>query len=174
MKVRSKSTVVFSRPFVIPGFDEVLPAGEYAFEAELEAPTGFSSPESCIASVLIYLHPKAKSPGLAQTLTIPFQELERALAEDKLSGQPLADFFLEEMLADPMVRLVMQSDGVSEADMRRLYSGSRERIPTSNQLGHDSRNDQDKRGAADRMAVETAENEGMPARHEGAVDLLST
>ena len=30
------STAVFLRPFVIPGFDGVLPAGEYDFEAELE------------------------------------------------------------------------------------------------------------------------------------------
>lgn len=37
-------------------------------------------------------------------------------------GQPLADFVLEEMLADPMVRLFMKSDGVTEDDMRRLHS----------------------------------------------------
>ena len=138
MRVKSKSTAVFLRPFVIPGFDEVLPAGEYAFEAELEAPTGFSNPESWMASVLIHLRPKAKSPALAQTLTVPLRELERALARDKLSGQPLADFFLEEMLVDPMVRLVMQSEGVSETYLRRLYSGSREQRPTANVLGHDT------------------------------------
>jgi hypothetical protein len=163
MKVKSKSTAVFLRPFVVPGFDEVLPAGEYAFEAELEAPTGFSNPESWIASVLIYLHPKAKSPGLAQTLTIPLQELERALAKDKLSGQPLADFFLEKMLADPMIRLVMQSDGVSEAYLRRLYSGSREERPTANVRGHDTRVTREQGAAVDRLGVETAENEGMAA-----------
>ena len=162
MRVKSKSTAVFLRPFVIPGFDEVLPAGEYAFEAELDAPTGLSSPESWIASVLIHLHPKANSPGLAQTLTIPLQELERALVKDKLSGQPLADFFLEEMLADPMVRFVMQSGGVSEAYLRRVYSGSREQRPTANVLGHELKgHTREKRGAANRIGVETAENKGM-------------
>ena len=166
MRVNSMSTAVFLRPFVIPGFDGVLPAGEYDFEAELEAPAGFSNQESWKASVLIHLHPKAESPSLAQTLTISLAELEGALAKDKLSGQPLADFILEEMLADPMVRLFMKSDGVSEADMRRLHSGSCERMPISNELGDDSSRARDKRGAADRMAVETAENEGMATRHE--------
>ena len=161
--LKCKSTAVFSRPFVVPGFHEVLPAGEYDFDAELEAPTGFPCPESWKASVLIHLQPKARSPALAQTLTIPLEELERALATDKLSGQPLADLFLEEMLADPMVRLVMQSDGVSEADLRRSHSGSRERMLTSNPLGHNSGNARDSRRAADRMAVETAENEGLPS-----------
>ncbi|KHQ51289.1 hypothetical protein [Mameliella alba] len=33
--------------------------------------------------------------------------------------QPVA--FLDQMLADPMIRLVMTADGVSEADLRHLY-----------------------------------------------------
>jgi hypothetical protein len=49
-------------------------------------------------------------------------ELEHAVAKDKLTGKALTDFFLEEMLADPMIRLVMQADGVAEADLRDLYA----------------------------------------------------
>jgi len=48
---------------------------------------------------------------------------EEALAKDKLSGQPLADFVLEERLADPMVRLFMKSDGVTEDELRRMHAG---------------------------------------------------
>lgn len=115
-------------------------------------------------SVLIHLHPKAGCPGLAQTLTIPLEELERALAEDKLSGRPLVGFLLEEMLADPMVRLFMQSDGISEADMRSLRGGRHELAPTTNNEPlPGSSTVRDRRRAADRAAVETAENEGMPA-----------
>ena len=33
--------------------------------------------------------------------------------------QPVA--FLDQMLADPMIRLVMTADGVSEAEIRHLY-----------------------------------------------------
>ena len=58
-------------------------------------------------------------------MTISLADLEHALAKDKLSGQPLADFVLEEMLADPMVRLFMKSDGVTEEDMRRLHAEPR-------------------------------------------------
>ena len=58
-------------------------------------------------------------------MTISLADLEHALAMDKLSGQPLADFVLEEMLADPMVRLFMKSDGVTEEDMRRLHAEPR-------------------------------------------------
>ena len=127
MKAGNPTTAVFARPFVVPGLDEVLPAGEYRVQAELRAPSGLADPEAWKASVLVHLHPTPGSPGLARTLTLPLQDLEHALARDKLSGQSLADFFLEEMLADPMVRLFMQSDGVSEAHVRRLHSGSRAR-----------------------------------------------
>jgi hypothetical protein len=58
-------------------------------------------------------------------VTISLADLEHALAKDKLSGQPLADFVLEEMLADPMVRLFMKSDGVTEDDLRRLHTEPR-------------------------------------------------
>ena len=69
------------------------------------------------------LHPTPGSPGLSRTLTISLADLEHALAKDKLSGKPLTDFVLEEMLVDPMVRLFMQSDGVTEEDLRRLRTG---------------------------------------------------
>jgi hypothetical protein len=51
---------------------------------------------------------------LRGTLTVSLADLDNVRAKDKLTGKPLSDFFLEEMLADPMVRLVMEADGVSE------------------------------------------------------------
>jgi hypothetical protein len=122
--IKRSTTAIFSKPFLLPGLEEVLPAGEYHLEAELEAPSGLADPERWKASVLVHLHPTLGSPGLVRTLTIPLADLEHALARDKLSGQPLADFFLEEMLADPLVRLVMESDGISAGQMRRLHSRS--------------------------------------------------
>lgn len=110
------------RAFAVPGLSEVLPAGEYAVQVELQAPPGCADPGRWKASVLVQLHPTPGSPGLSRTLTISLADLEHALAKDKLSGQPLADFFLEEMLADPMVRLFMKSDGVTEEDLRRLHA----------------------------------------------------
>jgi hypothetical protein len=117
-----ETTAIFLREFEVPGLSEVLPAGEYAVQVELQAPAGHTDPESWKASVLVQLHPTSESPGLSRTLTISLADLEHALAKDKLSGQPLVDFVLEEMLADPMIRLVMKSDGVTEEDLRRLHA----------------------------------------------------
>lgn len=55
-------TARFFRPFTLPGFDEVLPAGEYGMEAELPAPTTHPRPESCRASDLVHLHPRISHP----------------------------------------------------------------------------------------------------------------
>jgi len=53
---------------------------------------------------------------------VSLADLDHARARDKRTGHTLTDFFLEEMLADPMIRLVMQADGVSEAHLRHLYT----------------------------------------------------
>jgi len=120
-----ESTAIFLREFKVPGLSEVLPRGEYVVQVELEAPPGHADPKRWKASVLVALHPTPGSPGLSRTMTISLADLEHALAKDKLSGRPLADFVLEEMLADPMVRLFMKSDGVTEEDMRRLHAEPR-------------------------------------------------
>ena len=118
----SKTIAVFSRPFSVPGFAETLPAGEYEIETDLISPPDHQDPEAWKASVLLKLHPRISHPGLARTLTVSLADLDHARARDKLTGKALTDFFLEEMLADPMIRLVMQADGVSEAHLRHLYS----------------------------------------------------
>lgn len=120
-----KSIAVFARPFSVPGFDEALPAGEYYIETEQCPPPDRLRPETWKASVLIRLHPRVSHPGLTRTLTVSLADLDEAMAKDKLSGINLADLFLEEMLADPMVRLVMEADGVSEMQLRHLHSGGR-------------------------------------------------
>lgn len=120
-----KTVAVFSGPFTVPGFGETLPAGEYDVETELVSPPDHLHPEAWKASAMVKLHPRASHPGLARTLTVSLADLEHARARDKLTGRALSDFFLEEMLADPMVRLVMQADGFSEAHLRHLYSGRR-------------------------------------------------
>lgn len=125
MDQMSRSTIAaFSRAFTLPGFDEALPAGDYDIETELSAPPDHLNPDAWKASVLVHLHPRTSHPGLTRSLTVSLADLDSARAKDKLSGKALSQFFLEELLADPMVRLVMQADGVSEAQIRRLYSGS--------------------------------------------------
>jgi hypothetical protein len=122
---RAKSTAFFRRPFRLPGLNELLAAGEYPIETELEAPAGSHEPDRWRASVLIHLPTKAESPGLVRTLTVPHAELEQAQVEDRLSGAPLAEVLLAKLLADPMVQLVMASDSVTEAQIRRSFFGLR-------------------------------------------------
>ncbi|PJE25750.1 hypothetical protein SAMN06297129_2462 [Pseudooceanicola antarcticus] len=121
-KLTSKTIAVFAREFTVPGFAETLPAGDYEIETELASPPDTQHPEAWKASVLVKLHPRSTHPGLSRTLTVSLADLELAQARDKLTDRALADVFLEEMLADPMVRLVMQADGVSEAHLRHLYA----------------------------------------------------
>jgi len=118
-----KTTAVFAQAFELPSFNETLPAGEYEIEAERLEPVDRIEPGSWTSSVLVHLHPRASHPGLTRTLTVPLAELERAVAKDKLTGKALTDFFLEEMLADPLIRLVMQADGIAEAEVRATFLG---------------------------------------------------
>jgi hypothetical protein len=122
MTSRIRTTAIFLQPFELASFDEVLPAGDYEIETELMDPVDWIEPGSWTASVLVHLKPRTSHPGLSRTLTVPLTELEDAIANDKLSGKALTDFFLERMLADPMICLVMQADGVSEEEMRGLYT----------------------------------------------------
>ena len=158
----SKTVAVFARPFTVPGFSETLSAGEYEIETELLSPPDQQDPAAWKASVLVKLHPRVSHPGLARTLTVSLADLDHARARDKLTGRALSDFFLEEMLADPMVRLVMQADGVSEAHLRHLYSGRGTpdpdlNVPTSTTTAQRTRDD---------GSIRAAENEGMPSRPE--------
>lgn len=122
MTATIKTTAVFVRPFQLPSFNETLPPGEYEIETQLLEPVDWIEPGTWTSSVLVHLHPRASHPGLRRTLTVPLADLEHAGAKDKLTGKELTDYFLEEMLADPMIRLVMQADGVNEAELRELYS----------------------------------------------------
>ncbi|MEL6295011.1 MAG: hypothetical protein AAFR10_12170 [Pseudomonadota bacterium] len=159
-ELTSKTVAVFSRPFTVPNFNETLPAGEYEIETELVSPPDKQDPAAWKAAVLVKLHPRTSHPGLTRSLTVSLAELDHARARDKLTGRELSDVFLEEMLADPMVRLVMEADGVSEAHLRHLYSGHG--TPQSDRDALE-RNPA-RQGARDIASIHAAENEGMPPR----------
>ena len=69
-ELTSKTIAVFSRPFTVPGFNEMLPAGEYEIETELVSPPDQQDPAAWKAAVLVKLHPRISHPGLARTLTV--------------------------------------------------------------------------------------------------------
>lgn len=159
-----KTVAVFARPFVVPGFGETLPAGEYEIETEMYSSLDHLQPEAWKASVLLKLHPRISQPGLERTLTVSLADLDHARARDKLTGKMLSEFVLEELLADSVTHLVMKADGVTEADLRHLYANPSTRVPEF---------PLSKPGSGSEMAQEdyqiaAAENEGMPTQEERA------
>jgi hypothetical protein len=118
-----KTTAIFLRPFELADFNETLPSGEYEIEIVRPDRADGITPASRAPRVRVRLHSLASHPGLSRTLTVSLAAFDLAAAKDKLSGKALTDFVLEEMLADPMIRLFMRADGVSEAEVRGLYSG---------------------------------------------------
>lgn len=79
----STKTVTFGRPFVLGGFDEVLPAGAYCVETDEELLEAISFPVYRRKLTLIHLHAKPGHPGLRQTLKIDPNELDAALKRDQ-------------------------------------------------------------------------------------------
>jgi hypothetical protein len=116
--------IVFAQPVNLPGFDEQLPAGDYTIETELSAPPDHRHPARWKASVMVNLHPRVSHPGLSLQITVSLADLDGAIARDKLTGKQLATFVFDSLLADPMVRLAIQADEVSETQMPELYGAS--------------------------------------------------
>lgn len=82
----SMSTVTFSKPFILGGFDEKLPAGTYNVETDEELLEGISFLAYRRISTLIHLHAKPGHPGVTQTMTIDPNELNAALDRDRGSA----------------------------------------------------------------------------------------
>ncbi|WP_298938352.1 hypothetical protein [uncultured Ruegeria sp.] len=163
-QINSKTIAVFCRSFSFPGFDEILPAGEYDIETELSAPPDYLDPEAWKASVLIRLLPRKSHPGLARTLTVSLADLDSARAKDKLSSKELSQFLLDQLLAELMVQLIMKADGVSETQLRHLYSGSLISEVSDTSSSQQALREVCGSGSRYAFAVQAAENEGMPVR----------
>jgi hypothetical protein len=72
----SKTTAVFSRPFTISGFDEMLPTREYEIETELCGPVNHLDPASWKTCVQMHLQPRISHPGLTRSLTVSLTGIE--------------------------------------------------------------------------------------------------
>jgi hypothetical protein len=86
-KRTSKKTVTFRKPFVLGGFDEVLPAGAYSVETDEELLEGISFPAYRRILTVIHLRAKSDNPGLTRTLTIDPNELDAALKRDQAPAE---------------------------------------------------------------------------------------
>ena len=79
----SKNTVTFSRPFILGGFDEVLPAGVYRVETDEELLEGVSFPAYRRILTVFYLDAKSGNSDHARALTIDPGDLDVALQRDR-------------------------------------------------------------------------------------------
>ena len=113
---------------------------------------------------MVHLHPRASHPGLTRSLSVSLLDLDKARAKDKLSGKKLSEVFLEGMLADPMVQLVMQADGVSEAQLRHLYSRSRTPQTDIDVLDAQIEANSPEGLSGENSTIQDAESEGIPSR----------
>jgi len=83
----SEKTVTFTNPFVLGGFDEVLPAGVYSVETDEELLEGISFPAYRRILTVIHLHAEPNKPGLARTLTVDPNDLDAALQRDQAPAE---------------------------------------------------------------------------------------
>lgn len=120
MTIRTScKTVTFSSPFVLDGVDEVLPAGAYTVKTDEVPLEGVSFLAYRRLSTQLHVKGKPGSRVLDRVITIDPKDLDAALIRDVAPAEVLSEPHLDDLLADPLVRQVMCSDGVSENDVRQ-------------------------------------------------------
>ncbi|MCW1931021.1 hypothetical protein [Pararhodobacter zhoushanensis] len=149
-RLTQNGTAVFERAFTLPGLHETLPAGAYRIETEVTATPWGDASGPARSMVRILLHPRASHPGMVRHLTLSVTALNEALAQDAATKPAHDRAFLDERMADPMVRLVMHADGLSETPLRH--------DPTNGSATADAT----PRRTMTQRAIQVAENEGMP------------
>ena len=170
------NTVTFKRPFVLGDFDEVQPAGVYRVETDEELLEFVSFPAYRRTLTMIHLHASPDHPGRSQMLDINPDDLEAALKRDDEAAELPADFEtgireaaastglepdLEEMMADPIVRSVMRSDGLSQVVAWDAIRAARAQMAAGGDLEARMSVEEVRELDADRSALERGENEGM-------------
>ena len=79
----TRKTVIFTKPFILAGLDEHLPAGAYDVEIDEEPMESLSFIAYRRALTLLHLPAKAAPRGLSRTLTVDPDELDAALKHDE-------------------------------------------------------------------------------------------
>ncbi len=79
----TKTTVTFTRPFSLSGFDGEQPAGSYSVETDEELLDGVSFPAYRRLATMMQLNVKSMGPsGILQVAVIDPLQLEAALSAD--------------------------------------------------------------------------------------------
>ena len=81
----TKATVTFTRAFVIDGFEQALPAGDYVIETEEELIQGLSFPAYRRVSTTLLVHRLPGRPGQKEAWLIVPEALEAARVLDGIA-----------------------------------------------------------------------------------------
>lgn len=123
MTTRTTSkTVSFKKQFMLESVGELLPAGTYAVETDEVPLEGISFIAYRRIQTLLHVPGRPADRARASVLTIDPEELEAALQRDRAPSELRSEPDLDAMLMDPIVGLVMRSDGLSESDVRQTLS----------------------------------------------------
>jgi hypothetical protein len=89
----TKTTVTFTRPFSLTGFDGEQPAGSYSVETDEELLEGVSFPAYRRMATMMQVEPGPRSNGsVLQVAVIDPKELEAALAVDSAHSETYDEF----------------------------------------------------------------------------------
>ena len=83
----TKSTVTFTRPFLIDGFGQELPAGDYVIETEEELIQGLSFPVYRRVSTTLHVDRIPGHPGQKESWQIVPEALDAALVLDGVAAR---------------------------------------------------------------------------------------
>lgn len=123
MTTRTTSkTVSFKKQFMLESVGELLPAGTYTVETDEVPLEGISFIAYRRIQTLLHVPGRPADRVRASVLTIDPEELEAALQRDRAPSELRSEPDLDAMLMDPIVGLVMRSDGLSESDVRQTLS----------------------------------------------------
>lgn len=123
MTTRTTSkTVNFKKQFMLESVGELLPAGTYTVETDEVPLEGISFIAYRRIQTLLHVPGRPADRVRASVLTIDPEELEAALQRDQAPSKLRSEPDLDAMLMDPIVGLVMRSDGLSESDVRQTLS----------------------------------------------------
>lgn len=84
------TTITFSQPFLLSGFDEPLQAGTYKIETLEELIEGLSFPAWRRIETLLFLIQPPGQPKLTQMAVVDPVELEEARIRDEAGREPRA------------------------------------------------------------------------------------
>lgn len=117
-----KSTMTFTRPFELEGFDETLPPGTYGLEADEDILEGMFLPDCLRTTITLQLQPQEELPGLSQTLTVPWEDFAAARRRETIAAaRDTGQLGLDGLLADPLIRLMMLADRVRASTILALF-----------------------------------------------------